>query len=156
VLPELAGFIRLDRVSDRTVQGLLLVLILFTIVNTILMSVLERMREFAVLRALGTSGLRLGLQLLCESAYLAALGCAVGLGLGGGLAWLVQVRGWDLAWLYPEGLTISGLAVSTRLHAKVRGVILLGIAGLVFVVTLLASLPPIRRAVRVPMADTLR
>jgi ABC-type lipoprotein release transport system permease subunit len=156
VLPELAAFIRLDRVSDRTFQGLLLVLILFTIFNTVLMSVLERTREFAVQLALGTAPGQLRLQLLGEATVLGALGCAVGLAIGGAAAGIVQARGLDLRRLYAEGLTISGFAVDTVVHAHVTARLLLVLGGVVFGATLLSSLPAMRRAVRVPVPTVLR
>jgi ABC-type lipoprotein release transport system permease subunit len=156
VLPELAAFIRLDRTSDHTFQGLLLFLCLFTIFNTLLMSVLEREREFAVLLALGTRPAQLRLQVLAESAYIALLGCALGLLIGGLWAYAIQIHGWDVSGLYSEGLTISGLAVSTRLHAKVTLRLLAWVGGIVFTATVLSSLPPMRRAARVSVAETLR
>jgi ABC-type lipoprotein release transport system permease subunit len=156
VMPSLAAFIALDRASDRTFQGLLLLLVLFTIFNTILMSVLERTREFAVQLALGTTPGLLRRQLLGEAAILGALGCVLGLAVGGAAAGWVQARGLDLSGLYAEGLSISGLAVDTVVHAWVSPRLLGRLAGLMFVATLLASLPAMRRAVRVHLAEVLR
>lgn len=155
-LPELAAFIRIDRTSDYIFHTLLLVLVLFTIFNTLLMSVLEREREFAVLLAIGTSPAELRRQVLLESAYIGALGCLVGVVVGGILAGLVQVYGLDLTRFYREGLTISGLAVSTTLHARVTLRALAFLAGMVFLATLVLGLWPMRRAARVPVADLLR
>ena len=83
VLPEVASYIKLDRGSNIIFQALLVFLILFTIFNTLLMSVLERQREFAVLLAIGTKPSHLKLQILVESAYLGMIGCALGLVVGG-------------------------------------------------------------------------
>jgi ABC-type lipoprotein release transport system permease subunit len=155
-LPELAAFIRIDRTSDYIFHSLLLALVLFTIFNTLLMSVLEREREFAVLMAIGTSPAELRRQVLLESAYIGALGCFVGLVLGGTVAGLVQVYGLDLTRFYREGLTISGLAVSTTLHARVTARALALLGGGVFLATLLLGVWPMRRAGRVAIADVLR
>lgn len=156
VLPDLAAVIRLDRVSDSIFQGLLLFLILFTIFNTLLMSVVERTREFAVQLALGTPPRMLRLQLLLESAYLGVLGCGLGILIGTGVSLWVERRGFDLRGLYREGLTISGFAVDTVLRPHPTPALVLGLAGIVFVATLLASVPPMRRAVRVRLAEVLR
>jgi ABC-type lipoprotein release transport system permease subunit len=155
-LPELAAFIRIDRTSDYIFHSLLLALVLFTIFNTLLMSVLEREREFAVLLAIGTSPAELRRQVLLESAFIGALGCTVGLVLGGAVAGLVQVYGLDLTRFYREGLTISGLAVSTTLHARVTARALALLGGAVFLATLLLGVWPMRRAGRVAIADVLR
>jgi putative ABC transport system permease protein len=120
------------------------------------MSVLERSREFALQLALGTTPGLLCRQLLGEAAILGALGCVLGLAVGGGAAGWVQARGLDLRGLYAEGLSISGLAVDTIVHAWVSPRLLARLAGLMFVATLLASLPAMRRAVRVRLAELLR
>ncbi len=156
ILPELADYIRLDRGSNLIFQGILLFLILFTIFNTILMSVLERQHEFAVLLALGTQPSLRKRQVLTESAFIGLIGCAVGLILGGSAAYAVQIWGWDISSFLKEGMTVSGFAVSTDMHAEVTASLLLWLGGIVFGATLLLSLIPMRRAARVPIADTLR
>jgi len=156
VIPELWGFMQIDRVSNRVFHGLLLVLILFTIVNTILMSVLERRREFAVQMALGTAPRQLCQQLLGEAAVLGVLGCTLGIALGGGIASVIAARGWDLTSLYGDGMNISGFAVDPVIHSHVSLGLLLRLALLVFGATVASSLPAMGRAVRVPLAEVLR
>jgi ABC-type lipoprotein release transport system permease subunit len=156
VVPEIASYIKLDKGSNLIFQAILVFLILFTIFNTILMSVLEREREFAVLLALGTKPVQLRLQILMESVYLGLIGCALGLLVGGLAAWAAQVWGIDLRSLLEEGFTISGFAVSAKMHARVTIGLLLGTAGLVFGATLILSLIPMRHATRLSIVDQLR
>jgi ABC-type lipoprotein release transport system permease subunit len=156
VIPEIASYIKLDKGSNLIFQAILVFLILFTIFNTILMSVLEREREFAVLLALGTKPVHLSFQILMESAYLGLIGCALGLLVGGLAAWAAQVWGIDLRSLLEEGFTISGFAVSAKMHARVTTGLLLGTAGLVFGATLILSLIPMHRATRLSIVDQLR
>jgi ABC-type lipoprotein release transport system permease subunit len=156
VMPEIASYIKLDRGSNLIFQAILVFLILFTIFNTILMSVLEREREFAVLLALGTKPDQLRLQILMESVYLGLIGCALGLLVGGLAAWAAQVWGIDLRSLLEEGFTISGFAVSAKMHARVTPGLLLGTTGLVFGATLILSLFPMRRATRLSIVEQLR
>jgi ABC-type lipoprotein release transport system permease subunit len=156
VIPEIASYIKLDKGSNWIFQAILIFLILFTIFNTILMSVLERQREFAVLLALGTKPAQLKFQILMESAYLGLIGCALGLLVGGLAAWAAQVWGIDLRSLLEEGFTISGFAVSAKMHARVTTELLLGTAGLVFGATLILSLIPMHRAARLSIVDQLR
>ncbi|MGW8221412.1 MAG: ABC transporter permease [Syntrophobacteria bacterium] len=156
VIPEIASYIKLDKGSNLIFQAILVFLILFTIFNTILMSVLEREREFAVLLALGTKPVQLRLQILMESAYLGLIGCGLGLLVGGLAAWAAQVWGIDLRSLLEEGFTISGFAISAKMHARVTTGLLLGTAGLVFGATLILSLIPMHRASRLSIVDQLR
>lgn len=156
ILPELATYIRIDGGSNRIFQGILLFLILFTIFNTILMSVLEREREFAVLLALGTKPAELKGQVLVESAFIGLIGCFIGLLFGGTIAYTVQIWGWDISSFLQEGITVSGFAISTEMHAKVTASLLISLGLIVFTATLLLSLIPMRRATHVHIADVLR
>lgn len=156
VLPELAAFIRLDRVSDRVFQSFLVLLVLSTILNTLLMSVLEREHELAVMMAVGTTRRRVATLVFVEAAMMAALGCLFGLAAGAAAAGWVQVHGWDLRSLYGEGVSISGLAMSPILHARVTAKDLAGIGLSVFVATLLLALVPVRRAAQVVPTRSLR
>ncbi|MEA5363027.1 FtsX-like permease family protein [Amycolatopsis sp., V23-08] len=68
----------------------LAVLIAFAgIANTLSLSVLERTRESALLRALGLTRAGLGATIAAESVFVALLGAACGLALGVGSAWLM-------------------------------------------------------------------
>ncbi|MFI7121823.1 ABC transporter permease [Amycolatopsis sp. NPDC049868] len=68
----------------------LAVLIAFAgIANTLSLSVLERTRESALLRALGLTRTGLGATLTVESVFVALLGAACGLLVGLGSAWLI-------------------------------------------------------------------
>ncbi len=156
IIPEIASYIRLDKGSNLIFQTLLVFLILFTIFNTILMSVLEREREFAVLLALGTKPTHLRLQVLVETAYLGLIGCGLGMIVGGLGAWAVQVWGIDLQSLYKNGITISGFALSTKLHARLTTSLLFSTASLVFGATMLLSLIPIHRVTRISIVEQLR
>jgi ABC-type lipoprotein release transport system permease subunit len=156
VSPELDAFIRMDRISDRFFLALLLVLVCFTIFNTILMSVLERERETAVMMAIGTSRRDVALQIMFESAWIGLIGVAAGLLFGGAIALYVQARGLDMGSVWDEGMTISGLSLSSTIYAKVSIEILGVLALVVLSATLVLSVGPILRAVRVSIADALR
>ena len=121
ILPEVASYIRLDRGTNLVFQCLLIFLILFTIFNTLLMSVLERRREFGVLLALGTEPGRLRLQIFFESVFLGLLGCGAGLICGGLISWLVHVHGIDMSAMLGEGVNVSGFALTSKMHTKVSG-----------------------------------
>jgi ABC-type lipoprotein release transport system permease subunit len=70
----------------------LVVVTAFILLNTLLMSVLERTREFAVLLALGMRPGQIGAMVWLELLGLALLGCLIGLVVGGSLVlWLEAV-----------------------------------------------------------------
>ena len=156
VMPEVASFMRMDKGSNYVLQGILLFLIMFTIFNTILMSVLERQTEFALLLAVGTPPGQLKRQLLVESAYIGFIGCAIGMILGGLSSYAMQVWGIDLNSLMEEGMSVSGFVVSPELRAKVSASVFLWWGGIVFGGTLILCLIPMRRINRVEIVEQLR
>ena len=156
VMPDLAAYIKLDGGSNLVFQAILIFLSLFTVFNTILMSVLERTREFAVLLALGTPPWRVKAQVVTESALLGFLGCALGLLIGGLLGYWMQVEGLDLKQFYEGGMTVAGMAMDGMIYAQVTAELLAGVGLLVFCATLLTSLVSIRRVDQIPVGDVLR
>lgn len=156
IQPEVASYIRLDRGSNWIFQALLIMLVLFTIFNTVLMSVLERQREFAVLLALGTRPANLRRQVFVETAYLALLGCLAGLLAGATAAGILEWKGLDLRGFYPHGVTISGLAVDPVLHARLSAGMLAATTGAVLAAILLLGLIPVRQTTRLRIVDWLR
>ena len=76
--------------------AVLVVVTAFILLNTLLMSVLERTREFAVLLALGMRPGGIGAMVWLELLGLALLGCLIGLLVGGAATLWLQVRGIDL------------------------------------------------------------
>ena len=155
-MPDLANYIRLDRGSNQVFQGIIIFLCLFTIFNTILMSVLERTREFAVMMALGTPTTRMRGQILIESALLASLGVVVGLGIGGGIAGYFNVTGLDMSQLMGDEVDVSGFALNTLVRPKVSVELLAALGGSVFFATLLISLFAMRRIKQIDLATVLR
>ena len=156
VMPDLANYVRVDRGGNLIFQGIVIFLSLFTIFNTILMSVLERTRELAMQLALGVSVSLLRLQVVAESALLGALGSSIGVLLGGALGYWMQVEGLDISRFYGEGVDVSGFAVDTIVHAKVTLELLGGMWLLVFAATVLLSFIPGRQISRIAVADVLR
>jgi ABC-type antimicrobial peptide transport system permease subunit len=62
--------------------AVLIILVAFSVLNTQLMSVLERTREFGVIMALGIKPRRLAVLVLLETFLMASLGLLIGLLLG--------------------------------------------------------------------------
>ncbi len=100
--PALQQAITLDLSTSATIYISLVVVVVFIILNTLLMSVLERTREFGVLLAIGMKPGPLGRMMWIELILLALLGSVAGIVVGGAVALWYQVHGIPLASL--EGL----------------------------------------------------
>jgi ABC-type lipoprotein release transport system permease subunit len=70
--------IQLDNISGLLFLGILVLIVGFGILNTILMSVTERFREFGVSLAMGMSSARLVTVVLLEAMFIAAVGLMLG------------------------------------------------------------------------------
>ena len=80
--PGLKQAIQADMTSAWFMYAVLIVLVAFSVLNTQLMSVLERTREFGVIMALGIKPRRLALLVLLETFLMALLGLIIGVLLG--------------------------------------------------------------------------
>ncbi len=156
IMPELASYIKIDGGSNFIFQGILLFLIMFTIFNTILMSVLERKREFAVLLALGTPPSKLKIQIMLETAMLGCLGCMLGLILGGALSWWIAGVGLDMSSLMEEGLSVSGFGIDPIVYPEVTVGLLGWLGGVVFTAIILIGLYPMSKVNTISLSELLR
>ena len=91
----------------------LLVVVIFIILNTLLMSVLERTREFGMLLAIGMRPSRAGRMVWIELVLLAVIGNAIGIALGGAVALYFQAVGIPFGGL--EGM-LAQFGLSDRLY----------------------------------------
>jgi ABC-type lipoprotein release transport system permease subunit len=99
LLPGLKQAIQADFTSAWFMYGILIVLVAFSVLNTQLMSVLERTKEFGIVMSLGVTPGRLGRLVLLETALMGTLGLILGALLGGAL----------VAWLGYHGFSYPGM-----------------------------------------------
>ena len=126
------------------------VIVLFTVVNTMGMSVMERTAEIGTARAIGLRRGGIRRQFLLEGMILGAIGATAGILLGIGIAIIVNRSG--LTWLPPGQSAPSPLAVMVDGMWKLHGGIWIGL----MLMTTLAALLPANRAARLPVVDALR
>ena len=79
VVPELDQYVTLDKWGMYLILVMLVVVVGFGILNTVLMTVLERKREFGVLLALGLRPAQVFRIVYLESIFLATVGILIGL-----------------------------------------------------------------------------
>jgi len=82
LLPGLKQVIEADFFSAWFMYAVLIILVAFSMLNTILMSVLERTHEFGILLALGVRHSKLGRIIFTESTLLALTGMVIGIVAG--------------------------------------------------------------------------
>ncbi|MBF6329210.1 FtsX-like permease family protein [Nocardia transvalensis] len=110
------------------------------LLNTLMLSVLERRRELGVLRAMGTSRRFLLRTVLAEAAGIGVVGAALGLAVGAAVQYLATIA--------------LGQAMSIDVTYQ-AGPMLLVYAVAALVLALLGSIPPALRAARMPIVEAI-
>ena len=152
--PEMVEYVSLVDSFYFIIIGVMFVIAMFGVANTMLMATFERRREFAVMLALGTTPLKIVLAVLLEAGAMGLLSLVIGAGI------TIPIMVWwhnappDMSWLYGE-LTAFGTLMRPTLRVEYNVSVWVQ-AGLALLVTsLLAAIYPAARAARVPPADTL-
>lgn len=125
----------------------------FGIVNTTLMAVFERMREFGLLKALGMRPRRIVRGILTESLFILACGMALGDLLGLASSWAFSFHGIDLSAM-AQGVEYAGM--SRIIFPVVMASDVLNANLVVLVLGLLVSLYPAVRAARFTPVEAMR
>ncbi|MBN1697719.1 MAG: ABC transporter permease [Spirochaetales bacterium] len=111
LVPQMSNVLALTDVSVAVMVVIVFAVIVFGIVNTLFMSLYERLFEFGVLRAIGTRPVVTGLLITTEAAFLALYSIGIGLILGCALNGYFAVAGIDYT-----GLELAGATFRERIY----------------------------------------
>jgi ABC-type lipoprotein release transport system permease subunit len=155
--PDLAGFITMKIVSARILELIILVLVAAGIFNTLFVSVMERIREFGIMMAIGFAPATLFSLVMCESLWLGLTGLLLAIGVTAGPYYYLATTGFDAAALIGNGGgEVAGVAISTVMHVDIYPENALMIAAAVLLATLLSGVYPAWRAGRVVPVESIR
>ena len=152
LMPGLVEAIKLDLISGLIFYGILVLVVAFSILNTFLMAIFERTREFGVMMAIGTNPGRLTKLLLIESITLTAIGIFVGMIIGTAITFYFQINGLDFA---GSSELLSQFGITGKMYPRLSLMSLLIGPGLVMVITSLAALYPALKIRRLKPVDAL-
>ncbi len=155
-MPNLANAIKLDYASQKFIFLIILMIVAIGVVNTLLMSVMERMREFGVILALGSKPMTLRIMIMLEALTLGLLAALIGTILGSLATWYLVKVGVDLQTFVPETLEFGGVVFDPVLRATWDPAWMFNIALYVIALTLLAALYPAIKAGRITPVEGMR
>lgn len=155
-LPEIYNLIQIDRASNNTILAIIGFIVALGVLNTVLMSVMERIREFGVMLAVGTSPRRLVTIIMLEGLVLGVVSIALGIALGMLASWPLIVHGIDYSAMMGESFETGGITLSAVIHAAPdwERLIIYSTTGLVLVV--LTAVYPAWRASRLKPVESMR
>ncbi|MGH8683605.1 MAG: ABC transporter permease [Burkholderiales bacterium] len=128
---------------------IILAMVLLSVVNSVNMSLFERVGEFGTMRAVGDRGRKIFLLVMTEGAILGLLGAAVGVLLGIAVAIAISVVGIPMP--PPPNANLGYTAAIRLVPSVIAGAFLTGC-----IATLLASILPAWRVSRIPVVEALR
>jgi ABC-type lipoprotein release transport system permease subunit len=140
LMPSLVQMVAFHDAVAYIVIFVVFVVVAAGIVNTILMSVLERSREFGVMMALGTPSSRIVWLVLLETAILAGLGYLLGLVLGLSVTFYFGSHGLDFSAYIKAMDTMPGLSGIVYPAIEAQRLVVIGVV-VVSVALLAAALP---------------
>jgi ABC-type lipoprotein release transport system permease subunit len=152
LVPGLLQAIKMDLTIGFIFYLILIVVVAFSILNTFLMAIFERKREFGVMMAMGTTPWRLTRLLIYESAAITILGSAAGIFFGSLLT----------AYFQANGILVPGaeefareFGLPERIYPQLSLLSISIGAGIVLLVTLVTAAYPALRVRRMKPLEAL-
>ena len=155
-MPELDAVVKVDDLGNYMFQGIMFGIIALAIVNTILMSVLYRHREFGVLQALGFTPGQTGTLVMAEGVVLTVLSGLLGIGLGLLVTWFFWRDGLDISFTWQEDWTFSGVVLDPVIVPLFRTARVIQSLLFILFIGTLASFYPAYRATRIDVAEAMK
>lgn len=154
--PDLAGMIAIDKSTNYISQVLIGLLVAAGILNTMLMSVLERKHEFGVMMAVGMSPKTLFLLVMVESFWLAVLGLIIGVIISAPWYYYMSTTGIDLSSVIGADMDLGGVLIDPIMKIRLFKESIFAILFGLFFLSLTSGAYPAWRAGRVLPVDSLK
>ena len=155
--PDLAVFIAMKVGGAKVMMLVLAVLVAAGIFNTLFVSVMERLREFGIMLAVGFSPAQLFRLVMLESAWLAMIGLTAAAAVTVGPYLYLASTGIDISGMIPaDQMEVAGVGMSTVMQVGIYGesVALIGVSALAAI--LLSGVYPAWRAGQADPVETIR
>jgi lipoprotein-releasing system permease protein len=149
--PEIASVIEMSSYASLILGSILFLLATLGIINSLFMSIYERIYEFGVIRAIGTRSTKLTQLIICEAFFLAIIACIFGIVVS------LLITQWTSVHGIPVGeIEFSGIAINNSIKTQSTLSQFIEFPLYVIVLTLVASLYPARFASKIIPAEALQ
>lgn len=154
-IPQLVSLIRLDRYNGILMASFLMVIVGIGLINSLVMSVLERRREIGLLRAIGLQDVQIQKMIFVEGFFMSLIGNLLGLTLASIAILYTSTYGIDFSEMIKEA-SVAGITIDSTVYTawNLRGTFI--ICSVMTFITLIASWYPARMAAQIMPAQSMR
>jgi len=151
--PEIAMYTDFSKVMGYVYVAIILFALAFGVINTMLMSVLERVKELGMLMAIGMNKKRVFNMIMLESIFLTLTGAVVGMIGSAIIVHILSKTGINFE-MWSEGFEALGYAAIV--YPKVTWFNYIVITVMVIITGMISSIWPARKALRLNPVEALR
>ena len=153
ILPEVSVVESTMDLYMNIFMGIIVIALIFGIVNTMLMAILDRVKEVGMLMAIGKNKVRVCLMNVLETVFLALTGGGIGITAGCLLTVFYGGKGIDLS-LYAE--VFDKLGYESMVYPVIQTDIVMKISMMIITAGIIASVYPAYRAIQLRPSEALR
>ncbi len=137
LVPQLDSVIGMTDISNLIITSLVFAIVAVIIMNTLFMSLYERIFEFGVLRAVGTRPVNMALIIFFEATSLSLISIIIGLGIGYVFMYIFSVYGINY-----KGIEFAGVTITELIYPVVRPRQFTVFPVLIFIFSFIAAIYP--------------
>jgi ABC-type lipoprotein release transport system permease subunit len=154
--PSVASMLSLSRSMLLIIGVIVVSLAALGMINTLMMAIHERTHEFGILLSIGLKRWAILVMILLESLYLAVLSAIIGAVIGGGVALRFEHHGIDFSSQLPDGYDWAGVVFEPIMKGSISMDQIWQAVILMLVLTVIASLIPALRTLKLNTAEAIR
>ena len=136
------------------IMGIILFALAFGIINTMLMAILERIKELGMLMAIGMNKKKVFNMIMLETILLTFVGAFIGMILGAILIAVTHKTGLDFGESIREGFEAIGYAA--KIYPAIDWSFFIGVTILVIITGIVSSIIPARKALKMNPVEAIR
>ncbi len=153
MLPLLVAQLELYKQALYLIAILIAFALIFGIIDTMLMSVMERTHEFGVSMAVGMSHGRIFRMVMTEALFLAIIGTAIGLAASYIVVSELSHSGWDLSMF---SASLKSLGIGSIIYPVIQTSSVIQTVLIIPIATLLGAIYPALKAVKLQPVEAIR
>jgi ABC-type antimicrobial peptide transport system permease subunit len=156
-MQDYLGYEAMENTMPQMIAALLLLLSFLGISNTILLAILERTKETGMMRAMGMTDRQMILVYMLEAGFLGFIGSVFGIILGCIINYPMVKYGMDFsAFADVVGGEGIGFRVTSAFRSMWNVPVIIGSGILATVIASCMAFFPVRRALKMPITESLR